>query len=106
VIKRICSVKANKSVTLLKRLSRNIDRKTKLHIYKTFIRPKLEYANIVYGNNLSQAQADLLENTQRQALLSCSRAYRHTSHARLLQETGIEPLTFDVNTSGCVNYIE
>ena len=58
-----------------------------------FIRPKLEYASSVYGNNLNQVQIDSLESIQRQALICCTRAYKHTSHIKLLEETGVEPLT-------------
>ena len=81
------------SVNLLKRMNYNINRKTKLMIYKVFIRPRLEYANALFGNNLTKNQADPLENVQRQALLCCLGTYRHTSHAMLLQEVGIEPLS-------------
>lgn len=90
-VNHICTG-ASVSVNLLKRMSKKVDRKTKLHIYRCFIRPRLEYANVVYGNNLTQAQVDTVENVQRQALLCCTGAYQHTSHVRLLQETATEPL--------------
>ena len=73
-------------------MSRKINRKTKLFIYPSYIRPKLEYANIVYGSALNNIQSKALEDVQRKALLSCTGAYQHTSHIRLLQECGIEPL--------------
>jgi hypothetical protein len=82
----------SKSIGLLKRMSKTISRKTKLCIYLLYIRPKLEYANIVYGNNLTEAQQKSLEDLQRHALLSCTGAYQHTSHTRLLMECGAEHL--------------
>jgi hypothetical protein len=91
-VNKICT-RASQSVNILKRMNKTIDRKTKLFIYKLFIRPKLEYANVVYGKNLSHAQIDSLEKVQRHALLSITRAYQHTSHVKLLHETSIEPLT-------------
>ena len=83
----------SKSLNLLKRMSNKIDRKTKLFIYKCYIRPKLEYCTSVYSGNLSKDQIDSLENIQRQALLCAVQGYRHTSHEKLLQESGIEPLS-------------
>ena len=75
---------------MLTRMSKNVDRKTKLRIYSLFIRPRIEYANVVYGSNLTQAQCENLEHVQRKALLYCTGAYQHTSHAKLLRETGID----------------
>ena len=91
-VNAIC-LRASKSVNLLKRMRRQVDRKTKLFIYRLFIRPKLEYANIVYGSNLSHGQGEAIEKVQRQALLACTYAYRHTSHSQLLHETAIESLS-------------
>ncbi len=68
-------------------------RSVKLIIYKNYIRPISEYATPVYSGNLNKFYSDQLENLQRQALMACVGAYRHTSHSKLLQETGIEPLS-------------
>ena len=89
-IDRICT-SAGKSINMLKRLCHKIPRETKVRIYKTFIRPKLEYADAVFdacSDNFSKQ----LESVQRQAALACSRAYRCTSHTALLKELGLEPL--------------
>jgi hypothetical protein len=86
------SKKVSPSLNLFKRMSHQIDRKTKLFIYRCYIRPKLEYATCVFGCNLTKGQIDSLEDIQRQALLSAVNAYRHTSHNKLLQESGFEPL--------------
>ena len=85
--------KTSRSVNLLKRMSSSITRKTKLFIYKTYIRPKMEYATSVFDGNLNKTQIEYLENVQRQALLCITRAYRHTSHDKLLREAGVEPLS-------------
>ena len=91
-ISAICK-RASGGVNLLKRMNnRIISRKTKLTIYKSFIRPRLEYANVIFGINLTKGQIDSMENIQRQALLCCCGAYQHTSHTKLLHEVGIEPL--------------
>ena len=40
--------KANKSIGLIRRLYHNLPRKSLLIIYKSFIRPHLDYGNIIY----------------------------------------------------------
>ena len=85
--------KVSRPLNLLKRMGDIFDRNTKLHLYKLFIRPKLEYGTCLFWGNITQRLAEDLENIQRQALLSVTNAYRHTSHTKLLLETGIEPLT-------------
>ena len=90
-VDRICS-NALKSVNILKRLCLKIPRETKLKIYKTFIRPKLEYANVIF-DACSEVKSRQLENAQRQAALVCSHAYRHTSHTSLLQDLGLDLLS-------------
>ena len=84
--------KTSTSINLLKRMSRSIGRKTKLAIYKSYIRPKLEYCSFVYNGNLTKDLIDDLEHVQRQAVITAVNAYRHTSHEKLLLETGIEQL--------------
>ena len=79
-------------VNLLKRMSRQVDRQTKLCIYTSYIRPLLEYNASIFSGNLSNDQIHTLEQVQRQALLSAVAAYRHTPQEKLLHEVGIEPL--------------
>ena len=51
--------KSSKSVNLLKRMPRSIDRKTKIAIYKSYIRPILEYCTCVYNLYLSKFSGSL-----------------------------------------------
>ena len=84
--------KTSRSLNLMKRMSWRINRKTKLFIYRCYIRPKLEYGTSVFSGNLSKKEIDKIENVQRHALLCATNAYRHTSHDKLLREAGFEPL--------------
>jgi hypothetical protein len=79
--------KASRCVGLLKRLSRDVPRQRIEILYKSMIRPLLEYADVIYDGS-SDIDLDRLENTQRQAALTCSAAYKHTSHHKLLDELG------------------
>jgi hypothetical protein len=64
---------------------------TKTLIYKSFIRPKLEYVSVIY-DGCSKLLADHLESVQRQAAMACSGAYKRTRHTSLLDELGWETL--------------
>ena len=79
---------AMKRITLLKRLALKVPRSVKLNIYTSFIRPVLEYGSVIF-DSCSAAMSDLIENVQRQAALTITGAYAHTSHARILQELGL-----------------
>jgi hypothetical protein len=79
--------KASRCIGLLKRLSRDVPRQCTEILYKSMIRPLLEYANIIFDGS-SDTDLDRLENTQRQAALTCTAAYKHTSHNKLLDELG------------------
>ena len=83
----ICK-RAGSRIDLIRRLPASITPLTKLHIYTTFVRPLLEYGNVLFDNCTGEMQ-ELLENTQRQAALAITRAYQHTSHNNLLQELGL-----------------
>ena len=80
-------------VNLLK-MSHHFDRRVKLAIHTTYIRPLLEYATPVFNGNLSKTQVDSnsLENVHRRALVASLGVYRPTFHSKLLHESGIEPL--------------
>ena len=53
-------------MNLLRSLKFTLDRKSLQQIYFTFVRPVLEYADVVWGNCTEQ-QSELLEKIQREA---------------------------------------
>ena len=83
--------KAMKKVTLLKLLPPNIPRNTRRQIYISFIRPLIEYANVII-DNCSEKADQMMEKIQRQAALAITRAYKHTKHTDLLKHTGLTSL--------------
>ena len=84
--------KAMMRVTLLKRIALRVPPITKLSIYISFIRPLLEYCSVIF-DSCSANMSDMLENVQRQAALSITGAYTHTSHTDLFAELGLPLLT-------------
>ena len=89
-INKICT-EAGRRIASIKRLPNNITPLTKLHIYCTFIRPVLEYGNVIFDNCTNRV-SDELESIQRQAALAITRAYSHTTHVNLLRECGLQTL--------------
>ena len=81
------AVKANKRVTLLKRIKRMVPRSCLETLYTSMIRPVLEYACIIFDNCTLQ-QSKMLERVQREAAIVCTGAYRRTHHDTLLRELG------------------
>ena len=79
--------KAAPALNMLIRNSRQTPRQVKENIYRSFIRPVLEYGCTVY-DNCPAVLSHLIERTQRQAAIACTGAYRDTSHVTLLNELG------------------
>jgi hypothetical protein len=84
--------KGAKCVGLLRRISRDVPRECLEILYKSMIRPILEYGDIIF-DGCSDTSAKRLENVQRQAGLTCTGAFRHTRHTSLLEELGWPPLS-------------
>ena len=83
-IKNITS-KANKRLTVLKRIQRSVPRHVLENLFITMIRPVLEYGNVIF-DCCTQEQEGLIEKVQREAALVCTGAYKKTSHSELLKE--------------------
>jgi hypothetical protein len=84
------------TLNTLVRCSRIIPRIVKENIYKTFIRPVLEYGCTIY-DNCPLYVSNYLEISQRSAALACTGAYKDTSHTALMQELSWSPLTIRRN---------
>ena len=83
---------ASKSLDAMRKLKHTVDRKTLNSIYIAFIRPKLEYANVIW-HDCSQADSDLLEGLQLDAARIVTGAKKGTSHDRLYLEVGWQTLS-------------
>ena len=84
-------LKANKGVSLISRLRKFLSRKSLLDIYKSFVRPHLDYGDIIYdnpGNSLTEK----LESVQYNACLAITGCFRGTSRIKLYSELGLESL--------------
>ena len=84
--------KATKGISLIKRLHRYFPRKSLLCIYKSFNRPHLDYADVIYDQPQSDSFCNKIESIPYNAALAITGAIKGTSRERLYQELGLESL--------------
>ena len=85
------SKKAWTRINALRCLKFSLDRKSLETIYKSFIRPTLEYSDVVW-DNITQAEEEELEKIQAEAARIITGATRLVSLHNLYMETSLEPL--------------
>lgn len=83
--------KAMKRVDILRSLMYQLDRATLEKMYFTFVRPVLEYGDVVW-DNCTEMESKTIENVQLSAARVVTGATRGTSHATIYRECGWEPL--------------
>ena len=84
--------KISKTIGLLRKLHNLLPRATLITIYKAFIRPHLDYGDILYDQAYNMSFHQKLESIQYNACLAITGAIRGTSKEKLYQEIGLEPL--------------
>ena len=83
------SVKVNKSTALLRKLQSILPRHALVTIYKSFIRPHLDYGDTIYDQAYNNSFHQNLETFQYNAALAITGAVRGTSTVKLYQELGL-----------------
>ena len=82
--------KANQGIGLLRKLQPSLPRSSLLTIYKSFIRPHLDYGDVVYDQPLNETFSQKIESVQYNAALAITAALRGSSKEKLYQELGLE----------------
>ena len=85
-------IKAGKRADILSRLMYTLDRQTLEIMYKSFIRPILEYGDVLLSN-ITEGQSYKIECVQKRCGRIVSGAIRGTSRDTLYRELGWESLT-------------
>ena len=86
------SNKISKTIGLLQKLQNIILRPALLTIYKCFIRPHLDYGDIIYDQAYNLSFHQRLESIQYNATLALTGAIRGSSREKLYQELSLESL--------------
>ena len=82
----------NRTISLLRKLQNILPRAPLVTIYKSFIRPHLDYGDILYDQMFNNSFHEKLESIQYNAALAITGAIRGSSREKLDQELGFESL--------------
>ena len=84
--------KVNKTIGLLRKLQNILPRSALLTIYKSFIKPHIDYGDIIYDQAYNTSFHQKLERLQYNACVAITGAIRGTSREKLYEELGLESL--------------
>jgi len=84
--------KVNKGISVIKKLRYSLPRKSLVTIYKAFLRPLLDYGDIIYDQPHNDSFWEKLESIQYKAALAITGAIQGTSKDKIYQELGLESL--------------
>ena len=85
-------LKMSKGIFVIKKLRHSLPRKSLLTIYKTFLRPLIDYLDIIYDQPQNESFCDKIESVWHEATLAITGAIQGTSRENFFQELGLEPL--------------
>ena len=81
---------ASKGVNVIRKMNLLLPRPSLLTIYKSFVRPHLNYGDVIYDQPNNSRLSDKIESAQYNAALAITGAIRGTSKEKLYQELGLE----------------
>ena len=84
--------KCNRMIGLIRRISINLPRNALLTIYKSFVRPHLDYGDILYDKPNNENFQSKLEKVQYRTCLAITGAIQGTSRIKLYDELGLHSL--------------
>ena len=85
--------KCYKIIGLIKKLSIHLPREALLRIYKSFVRPNLDYGDIIFDKPNNESFKSRIESIQYKACVAITGAIQGTSRERLYRELGLESLS-------------
>ena len=86
------SLKISKTLGLLRKLHNLLPRSALTTTYKAFVRPHLDYGDILYDQAYNMSFHHKLESIQYNAFLAITGTIQGTSKEKLYQELGLESL--------------
>ena len=85
--------KCYKIIGLIKKLSIHIPREALLQIYKSFVRPNLDYSDIIFDKPNRESFKYRIQSIHYKASVAIPEAIQGTSRGRLYRELGLQSLT-------------
>ena len=81
-------------VGIIRKLSKILPRNSLITIYKSFVRPHLDYGDVLYDQPNNEDLCQKIESVQCNAALAIRGVIRGTSQMKLYNELGLESLRF------------
>ena len=85
-------LKVDKGISVIKKLRHSLPRKSLITIYKAFLRPLIDYGDIIYDQPQNESFCEKLESVQYKAALAITGAIQGTSREKIYKELGLESL--------------
>ena len=89
---KVFTTKVNKTIGLLRKLQKTLPSPVLITTYKAFVRPHLDYGDIIHDEACNETFHQKLESIQCSACLALSGAIRGLSREKLYHELGFESL--------------
>ena len=86
--------KANKGIGIIRKLAKVLPRESLITIYKSFVRPHIEYGDIIYDQPNNDSFCNMIERVQYDATLAITGAIKGTSQLKIYKKLGLESLKF------------
>ena len=86
--------KANKGIGIIRKLAYYLPRQSLITIYKSFVRPHVDYGDIIYDQPNNEQFCNMVERVQYNAALAITGAIKGTSQQKIYNELGFESLRF------------
>ena len=87
-------MKAMQGVGVIRKLSKILPRNSLITIYKSFVRPHLDYGDVLYDQPNNEILCRKIESPQYNAALAITGAIKGISLMKLYNELGLESLKF------------
>ena len=84
--------KVKKGISVIKKLRHNLPRKSLVTICKSFLRPLIDYGDIIYDQPQNESFCEKIESVQYKAILMITGAIQGTSRDKIYQELELESL--------------
>ena len=86
--------KTNKDIEIICKLAHVLPREFLITIYKSFVRPHIDYGDIIYDQPNNDSFCNMIERVQYNAAIAITGAIIGTSQLKIYKELGLESLKF------------
>ena len=86
--------KANKGIGIIRKLAHLLPRESLITIYKSFVRPHIDYGDIIYDQPNNEHFCNMIERVQYNAALTITGGIKGTCQQKIYNELGLGSLHF------------